>query len=596
MSAEAGLDVAGRDVDRAARRAWAWPARAVVARAAVAAPVLALASVLIQGFVWGWNNNVFQLPIALGMTAWPQFRDDWFYQSLGSYSSVIWPLLAATGGRLAGPTALLCLHLIARTATLASLWLLLKRLNVAVLERWLVGFVLIVSPLLLKATAVGQQTVFEDNFNQDGVAWALVVLGWLFYCQGRFAAAVATTGPCFAVSSFTAVWTSGALAFAGAAEVAGAAPADRAARLRAILLKGALGAAIALAVAAPALVWTARALAERPHPPFDYAAYLWSYFPHHFFIAASSPREIAGLAALAAAAAVGLARLGRPAWPLTRLLGGYILLFLVGAALPLVTHARLALNLHLLRVDGSIVLMAALAGTAVGLADLLRGRSIAIRACGALALFAVLPNPGLPSLGLPSRGLAPLLPIALLAPVVLQRTGALAWPMGGDPARWARRAATLLLVVTFGAAASTASAQFDATHRLFAEQQRLGAWFQSNTPVMSRILIRRAVRPGWDLVQFLAQRQVWVDWKRGAAVMWRPDLYGVWRQRMDETAALKTVDQGAAYACGHGIRYLIEDTADIVPAMPGRTLYNDGHAVVIDLDGACPAAVAGRAS
>ena len=586
MAAADELHLAERAAGRAAPAAWAAHARAAAGSAALAAPVLALASVLVQGFCYGFVNNVFQLPIALGMTGWPQFRDDWFYQSLGSYTSAVWPLLARTGGRLATPAAFFCLHVVTRAAILASLWLLLKRLGVAAAERWLVGLLLIVSPLLLVGTAVGQQTIFDNNFNQDGIAWTFVALAWLLYSGGRFGAAVATTGPCFAVSSFTAVWTSGALTFAGAAEIVGAPRPERIRRLRDIVLKGAAGAAAALLVAAPALVWTARALVERPHAPFDYAAFLWSYFPHHFFIAASTPGEIAGLGALAAAGAIGLARLGRPALPLLRLHGGYVVLFLVGAALPYVTHARVALNLHLLRVDGCLVLIAALVGAAVGLSDLVRGRTIAIRACGALALFAILPNPGV----------AFLLPIALMAPLLLQRRAPVDQPAAAEPARWARLASALVVVAVLGAAGATASYQVDATHRLFAEQQRLGGWFRSNTPVMSKILIRRAVRPGFDLVQFLAQRQVWVDWKRGAAVMWRPDVYGVWRQRMDETAALKTADAAAAYACGHGIRYLIEDPAALRQSHPGRTLYDDGYAAVVDLEGACPSAPAARVS
>ena len=576
----AGLDVAGRGEGRAARRAWT-AARAVVASTAFAAPALALASVLVQGFVWGWVNNVLQLPIALGMTAWPQFRDDWFYQSLGSYTSVVWPLLAATGGRLAGPGGLLCLHLITRAAILASLWLLLKQLRVGLAERWLVGLLLIVSPLMLEGTPVGRQTIFDDYFNQDAVAWAFVTLSWLLYSGGRFAAAVATTGPCFAVSSFTAIWTSGALAFAGGAEIAAAAPGERASRLRGVVLKGAAGAAVALLVAAPALVWTAGALAERPHPPFDYAAFLAAYFPHHFFIAASTPGEIAELGALAVAGAIGLVRLGRPALPLLRLHGGYVVIFLVGAVLPLFTHARVALNLHLLRVDGCLVLMAVLAGAAVGLSDLIRGRTIAIRGCGALALFAILPNPGV----------APLLPLALLTPLLLQRAARSAGPAAADAIRWERIAQALVLIAALGGAATAAAGQFDARHRLLAEQQRLAAWLKSSTPVMSKILIRRAVTgPGFEVIQFLAQRQVWVDWKRGAAVMWRPDVYAVWRQRMDETAALRTAGEAAAYACGHGVRYLIEDPAALKTSHAGRTVYDDGFSAVVDLDGACPAA------
>jgi hypothetical protein len=238
-----------------------------------------------------------------------------------------------------------------------------------------------------------------------------------------------------------------------------------------------------------------------------------------------------------------------------------------------------------LRVDGCLVLMAALAGAAVGLADLVRGRTLAVRACGALALFAILPNPGV----------APLLPLALLAPILLQRRAPSA--QSSDPDRWPRLARALVVVAAFGGAATAVASQFDAPHRFFAEQQRVAAWLKSSTPVQSKVLIPAAARrSGFEVIRLLSERQVWVDWKSGAAVMWRPDVYAIWRQRMDETAALKTVDEAAAYACGRGIRYLIEDPPALEPRHPGRTVYDDGVSAVVDLAGDCPAATAAPVS
>jgi hypothetical protein len=147
-----------------------------------------------------------------------------------------------------------------------------------------------------------------------------------------------------------------------------------------------------------------------------------------------------------------------------------------------------------------------------------------------------------------------------------------------------------VVIAAFGGAATVVASQFDAPHRFFAEQRRVAAWLKSSTPVMSKVLIPAAARrSGFEVIQLLSERQVWVDWKSGAAVMWRPDVYAVWRRRMDETAALKTVDEAAAYACGRGIRYLIEDPPALRTGHPGRTVYDDGVSAVVDLDHACPA-------
>jgi hypothetical protein len=537
--------------------------------------VLALLSVALQGFTYGVANNIFQAPIALGMPSWPQFRGDWFYQSLGSYCSLIWPALAALGPGLDGPATFLALHVVTRIATFAALLTLLARLGLGAGERWLGGLVLATSALLAQSTPVGHQALFDSYFNQDAVAWVFILAGWVLVMGGRYGAAVALTGGCFAASAFMAVWSAVALGVAGLTDVATTDRADRLARLREIGLKGAAGGAVALIVAGPAIVWAARTAIDRPHPPFDYAAYLWRYYPNHFFIAAATVPAIFAMAGVTLAGAVALLRLGRPARPLLWLYAGYAAVFLVGAALPSLTHARALLNLHLLRVDGCLQVIAALACVAVAIGDLRRG-GLVVRACGALALFEVMQG----------ANALPVLALAVLAPVFLRRKVTARADAGRSG--WAMAPAAAIGVALVGGA-SEAAAQFDGAHQSVAAEARAGAWLKANSPVMSKVLMRPALLHGLGELQLYSERQVWIDWKRGAVAMWRPDLYPIWRQRMAEVASLATVGEAADYACRHDIRYLVEASAGLGPTAPGRIVRRDGYLTIIDLAGRCPA-------
>jgi len=554
---------------------------AILASTAVAAPVLALLSIALQGFSYGVANNIFQAPIALGMPSWPQFRGDWFYQSLGSYCSMIWPALAALGPGLDGPSTFLVLHIVTRIATFAALLALLARLGLGATDRWLAGLVLATSALLAQSTSVGHQALFDSYFNQDAVAWLFILLGWVLVMAGRHGAAVALTGACFAASAFMAVWSAIALSVAGVADVVAAGRGARLTRLHGIALKGAVGGAVALIVAGPAIVWAARTAIDRPHPPFDYAGYLWSYYPNHFFIAASTAPQIFSLGGVTLAGAVALVRLGKVARPLLWLFAGYAAVFLVGVALPSLTHARMLLNLHLLRVDGCLQAMAAIACVAVAIGDL-RRRGLVVRAAGALALFEVMRG----------ANAMPMLALAVLAPVVFRR--AASEPVAGRP--WTLAAPLAAIAVAFAGGVSEAAAQFDGPHQSLAAEARAGAWLKANTPVMSKVLARPELQHGLGQLQLYSERQVWIDWKRGAVAMWRPDLYPIWRQRMAEVASLATVDQAADYACHHDIRYLVEASAGLGPGTPGRIVRRDDYLTIIDLAGACPApAVRGAA-
>jgi hypothetical protein len=89
------------------------------------------------------------------------------------------------------------------------------------------------------------------------------------------------------------------------------------------------------------------------------------------------------------------------------------------------------------------------------------------------------------------------------------------------------------------------------------EWRQVAEWARENTPVTASFLV--PVK-GTDnaIFQFISQRKVWVDWKRGAAVMWMPAYYDEWHRRFAEVSALDTHQKRGIYAGQNGLDYIIE--------------------------------------
>jgi hypothetical protein len=65
------------------------------------------------------------------------------------------------------------------------------------------------------------------------------------------------------------------------------------------------------------------------------------------------------------------------------------------------------------------------------------------------------------------------------------------------------------------------------------------------------------VPPNRQGFQLGSERNVWVDWRQGAAVMWSPSFYARWMARFPEVARLKSRADFNAYAAAHGIDYYV---------------------------------------
>jgi hypothetical protein len=107
------------------------------------------------------------------------------------------------------------------------------------------------------------------------------------------------------------------------------------------------------------------------------------------------------------------------------------------------------------------------------------------------------------------------------------------------------------------------------------EWETIGRWAKSSTAPDSMFLIsmlgnsttaeistseRRqseAIAAASVVFEATSHRRIWVDFKRGAAVMWRPSYYAQWRPRVDAFLELKTLSETLSFAQRNGIDYII---------------------------------------
>lgn len=549
---------------------------------------LTLVSLLGRPFLYGVDNNVFHIPIVQHAYDWPQFRQDSFYQSLRGYTSGVWFVLGLLGPRAATPEAFLLIHALIRLLTFLALYGLVRALEVPRSASALALLIFAASPLAYGSSRVGMQDLLDDSLTHTSLIWPLIFASLTLVVRGRAVLGIGLNGALFCINAFVAVWHGFALLLASLASARLSAPPQPPGRFVRTWL---LGIGLALVAASPVLVWIVRStsIAE---PDFDYAAYLRSYWPYHFFITASAPKDLAALVAMLVMSAVALVQLREPRRVLLAAWVGYLLLFALGVVLPSVSHSRTLLNLHLLRIDGVLQILGLLGACLVVARGVLAagapGRRLAALAAGGFLVlggkFVVATLAILTILLILDRRPR----LAAGAGPAAARTGAARGLAGGRGA----------IVVGLGGLLLVGQAsllRLEAAHdpRLasLALERQLADFIRVHTPPEAVLLSLPSARPPPDIelseLQLGAERRLWVDWKRGAAVMWRTDFYREWHGRMVEVAGLDSPEKVEAYACAHGLGYVIENRERIRPGYRARVIFANARYVVLDLAAVC---------
>jgi hypothetical protein len=524
-------------VPRAARR----PAQDALAAPAWGLPpelawclVLAAASIALQGFQFGLNNNLFHIPIVLRWYDLPQFAGDPVIQSLRRYSTPVFPALSlvATEANVRG--LFLACHVATRCLTFWALLQMFRSLGLKALEAAAATAAAALAAVVYGFSAIGQDELLISVFTHTALAQAaaLLALAWMLRAQPVRAAAAAAVA--FDLNFMVGLWVLAPLAAVAAFDLAEA-PAGR---VRGLALAAA---AFALA-AAPVAVWMLRLQSFAPLG-FDYAAYLADYYGHHFFIGWSTTAERAafGLQALAGLGAAACLPRRRAAAALA--VAALVALFLAGVVVGQVSHSRLLLNLHLLRSDGLTAWLCAALTAAAAVAALGQGR-LALAGPALLTLAGL----ALDRWSIAAGGVW----LLLVAHAMLRRRDAAAPAVGR--AVLAAGLAGMALAGALGGRYSPGDRPPDPAWT------EVTAWARGHSDPGAVFLTP------WnrDFLAF-AERRDWVSWKEGATAMWAPETYAAWRERSREVRALASAPAALAYACAHRIDYVVLERAG-----PGR--------------------------
>ena len=521
----------------------------------------ALLSLGISGYVWGTNNSIFHLPILAALYNEPQFADDVYMQSLRYYASGFWILLRGSANWLSPAVLFPVANVVSR---LLVFWGFLACAEVLGItrrrDRILFTLILAGLRMLYGYAYAGDGGLFINSFTQSEIANGLSLLCLAAMARRRVALALALNGLVFFLNIFNAAWNFVPLALIAVLLL------RKDSRKAGILIRRVLpGAAVFLLFAAPG---AANLLANpsfgRP-VSFSYVRYLAEYWPMHFLFSFIPLKEKIKAIVLLLLATYLLAKNGAKARVFLLALAGYAAVFVFGIAVPHLTQSTLVLNLHLLRVTTFFHLLAALGAAALLVewlkdADPLRSRVLApfgfalLCAPTVFVLFPVLAESGrLRFLAHGLRALAGKLPT--LAP------------------------ACALLCACAGVAVNVCafSAENRSERQQVATYQQLGAWARTTPDDTVFLLPTRgfysrsapqlpeSFNDNSGIFEYTAHRQVWVDSKRGAAVMWYPPYYGTWHKRLSEVVSLATLGQKLAYAQQHGIGYVVDNCA------PGRS-------------------------
>lgn len=547
--------------------------------AAIMSFAAAALSILITGFEFGIDNNMFHIPAVLRLYETDNFHQDPFYQSLRNFVSGIYPLLAQFSDEHNIETVFFATFFIARWATFAAVAAVISSLGVQDFWKLWIGTIwLSITPVLVGYSVVGGSGLFIKYFSHTEATHALVLLSLVFAARGLALPALIVNALTFNVNAFVAAWNGFALA--SALTVTYVKERDHRPEF---IRKVAIAILAAVIIASPVLVWIGTTLtAQKSIPTFDFSDFLRFYHPSHVLIEAASWQKISQLVIAFFTGAIAFQLLGTQAKAWSRAYYSLGAVFLIGCAAPYVTSAPLVLNLNLLRVDSLIELLAAIAIIAATCRELTFNGSLLRTSLVILAfLFLVPPSRlGPPVLGLVGAT-ACLLAIRIL-PLNLQRND---FRIG---AAALLTALPILLIYTVLTGFQESSRRAQAAKAVNAPMIDIAAWARSNSPAQSIFLLPLQDLDDPNDFQWRARRREWVNFKSGAAVMWDQTFYATWRRRITEVRLLKSLDDKLGYACANRIHYLVHSTAGVDNSgMQMQIEYKSGSLIVINTDRWC---------
>lgn len=534
---------------------------------AIIIAIAAALSLYNSGFVFGIRNNAFHLPIVAALYDEPQYANDAFIQSLRYFSSGIWLILSGWDRHIGYTESLfLGLSYLSRAVTFTGFLCCAALVGINSRFQQVVFCLLLCFLAFLDGfSSAGAGGLFLNYFTHSEIANGTTLLAIYYGARGKIVASLTMLGATIFINVFMAIWLvpplflimlslikSGKMTF------------------RQIVVKLLIG-LIPIIIFAGPILFTILSNPDFGKPAsFDFITYLREYFPIHFLIDSNSSADLIYLFSVALLGALSIQRLQPQAAELRIAYVGAIAVYLIGAIAPYITHDPRVLSLHLLRSSANIHLLAAFSSTAIATLWICDSNKKNLFVLGCLLAFFLNADKFSFVLGIPIIAIS-----YLVKPAQASQSGRLGIliPLG-----------CLLLAALPITAWPKAILQHSKVNREYAgtsEWERIGRWAMKTTPLDSVFLIPPGdsknvsqsneadeISPASlssPIFEFVSHRQVWIDFRRGAAVLWAPTYYSIWRRRLSEVQGLVTPADRLAYARRNGINYLVEPCSELPP-------------------------------
>lgn len=559
----------------------------------------ALLSILLQGFLAGGGNNFFHLPIVMGLFDEKQFATDPYIQSLRNFSSLIWALFPRLTSDTAITASFQLLHILSRSLFFVGFVLCASTLGVTSwAQRIVLVLLLAVTPLMTGTGAAGNGGLFIGSFTHSEVGNGLTLIGLYLAMRERWIAALTVNAVMFNVNAFMAVW-----AFFPLAALFIISARDTYPDMASLLKRGATACVVFLIFSLPTVVWILSNPDFAKPLDFSYPDFLKYYTPTHFFFWSENirpfhsitVREKIFLAIYLACASLAFFRLWPQSKKLSAVLASFVVLYCIGIAVPYLTGSKFILNLHLLRSSVFLHILATLSLLSLAAIWLTNSKAEYSHGLG-------------PLLALTSCCLGTLVPLAI--PVIVfekpisRIASFFARENRGSLLVGARIAAVVLIVSGALYKSEKSRTQLAETAAILDAWKQLGSWVKTNTNEASVFLLpvmpfgsSSEQRPvgghrayeDWGSFEAAADRQVWVDFRRGAAVMWQSSYFDVWSQRIKDVLALKSLAVKIDYSRLHKIDYVVSECTE-PDAADFSAVFHNAYVCLYDASNASSAA------
>jgi hypothetical protein len=555
--------------------------RSRVIAIAVLAAIGAAVSLAVTGYQFGILNNLFHLPIVADLYDEPQFAQDPFIQSLRYFSSGIWMLLDGSARYISPYWLFLLGDYLSRVLSFVGLLACGALLGLRTRRELALFTVALCFASLLRGYAYpGDGGLFINYFTHSEIANGTILLALFCAARHRFSWALIFVGLTGFINAFMAVWALFPLAAMAVLVLA-----RRRMTLRQLAVQVVLGGVGMIVLMMPVILNVVHNPDFGAHLPIDFRVFLRAYFPDHVIFAVATPRHVLALAVTVVYGLVCAAALGPEAdWLVAAMLGSLVLLAL-GILAPMLTGMPLILNLHLVRSTVLLYLLAALASAVLGARWMASADRVRSRMFGPILLLA-------------NCSWRSFLPLGIVVIGVQWASARMRWRLPAWPLTYPVLA--LLVLVVWPKAIWPDVA----TNRDIAESTSawtsVGEWARNATPASATFMVPieplvgdatsasvQARKDGpethSEMFEFVSHRRIWVDNRRGAAVLWSPSYYPIWWSRVRAVLALTTLPDRIRYARENGIGYVV-DACPENAAMRADAVFANGGLCVFDAD------------